>query len=430
MIKIYKCSTLASVILLVCSCSFQYGFDYIKSKDALETLEDRTDNISFNLRRSEIKEIMDGIEALEFEYNPKRVRIKGVKKAYQQLQSDIAVAKKSIPARIDEAFGGSVYTLINKSDYLIEDIEAVPLHASKGDNVIMNMTFEKPADVKLYNADSKKLIKTFAKTTSVNEEFTAPNSAIYVVEIDPKDAQYADISVAVAISSVQQFLDYKTVECELVECEKNDFRAVPMPIIETVEIFEEPRKHTLRSSLKAIFTGGDRALIAVEVPTGTTDVLYSLRISTSQSNRSSDGMFKPNTDYSYHKIKLLGLPIYDSSRGNGIISMILDDNVPYREEEAYCSMYIFYSDSEAKKFQDETTGVGGLNYDVNNTRVGTQSCNGRINARGKSVIYFGFLNERMRYQNYIWFEALALTSSTEYYNAKYTLVDPEINLQE
>ena len=39
-----------------------------------------------------------------------------------------------------------------------------------------------------------------------------------------------------------------------------------------------------------------------------------------------------------------------------------------------------------------------------------------------SDIYLGFENERMRYNNYVWLEAIAITPKTEYFNVKYTVV--------
>lgn len=423
----YNIILLVVAFIFLSSCNPYYEEEYENVKTELNSLKDRADDISNHLTKTEIQNILTGIEELQFEYDPTKVRNKNDRASYEELCRDIKDAKKLIPEQLEKAIEGLVLVLVKDEDYLMEGTEAINLHASKGDSIILEMSFENQADVKLYNADSKKLVKSFIGKTQVSDCFRAPNSAIYVVEINPRGSQYADLSVSIAISSLQQYLNYKAVEYELVPCEKNDFRAVAVSAIRTQNIFEEPRKHTLRSGIKSLFSGSDRALIAVEVPYGTSDILYSLRISTSEEARSSDGEFKSNTDLTYHRIKFLGLPIYDSSRGYGIISQILDDNVPYREEEAYCSMYVFYNAAQAKKFQDGKVGISECAYDVTNSRVGTQSCNGRINAKGKSVIYFGFINDRLRYQNYIWFEALASINCTEYYNAKFTLVDPEIN---
>jgi hypothetical protein len=100
---------------------------------------------------------------------------------------------------------------------------------------------------------------------------------------------------------------------------------------------------------------------------------------------------------------------------------MLDDNRPLREEDAYCDMYVFRSQSEAKKFQDGTAGTSALKYDVDCSTVGTQSCNGRIPTNGSTKLYLGFENVRMRYTNYLWVEAVAVVPTTEYYRTKYTI---------
>ena len=186
-------------------------------------------------------------------------------------------------------------------------------------------------------------------------------------------------------------------------------------------LFEEPRKFTLRSQLKAAFSGSAIALVPVQVPAGATDILYSMRIATSEQDRSSDGNFHKDMSMKYNQIKFLGLPIYERNQGSGLLKTLLDDNRPLREEDAYCDMYLFRSQSEAKKFQDGTAAASTLKYDVDCSTVGTQSCNGRLPVNGASKLYLGFQNVRMRYTNYLWVEAVAVIPVTEYYRTKYTI---------
>lgn len=87
-------------------------------------------------------------------------------------------------------------------------------------------------------------------------------------------------------------------------------------------------------------------------------------------------------------------------------------------------MYVFNSAAEAKKFQDGKL-PSNLKYDINYSTMGTQSCNGRIPTKGKSTIYLGFMNERVRFNNYVWLEASTLAPQTEYFNYKYTIKDAQ-----
>jgi hypothetical protein len=156
------------------------------------------------------------------------------------------------------------------------------------------------------------------------------------------------------------------------------------------------------------------------VPAGATDILYSMRISTNEADRSSDGEFGENMNTSYRKVKMLGLPVYESNKSSGIIKTILGDYTPLREEDAYINMYVFNSSSHAKKFNDRNTN-GNIVYDINHSIMGMQSSTGRIPVKGKSVIYLGFENERTRYANYVWVEVLASKPIKEYFKTEYYL---------
>jgi hypothetical protein len=206
-----------------------------------------------------------------------------------------------------------------------------------------------------------------------------------------------------------------------VECSKGNVGAVAIPGITMRKCFEEPRKLTLRGQIKAAFSGNAQALVAVTVPVGATDILYSMRIATSEQNHSDDGQFHDNLTRSYKRIKFLGLPLYEKSSSNGLLNTLLDDNRPIREEDAYCNMYVFRNKTQAKKFQDGTKTAAGLDYDVDYSTLGTQSCNGRIPVNGAKTIYLGFENERMRYTNYLWVEVEAVVPETVYYTTKYSI---------
>ena len=146
-----------------------------------------------------------------------------------------------------------------------------------------------------------------------------------------------------------------------------------------------------------------------------TDVLYSMRIDTDEYDRSEDGKFHEKLNASYKKIKFLGLPLYEKERSSGLLNALLEDNRPKRDEDAYCNMYVFRNQSQAKQFQDGTKPASQLSYDVDYSTLGTQSCNGRIPAKGSKTIYLGFQNERMRYANYLWVEAEVIVPNTVYF---------------
>lgn len=308
----------------------------------------------------------------------------------------------------------------SKPQELLESTQNYPVYLERGDRLMYHIEMEKPADIRIYNADSHKLLKSYTGKSQIRDSINISFSAIYLVQVTPKGRQYTSIKIGYKTQDVSRLAGTKSVRVDSVEAQKGDFLAAPVRGIKMTNLFDEPRKFTLRGQLKAAFSGSYRAIVALQVPAGATDVLYSLRISTNESNKSTDGDFYRDMETSYRRIKVLGLPIYESHRGSGLIATLLGENVPPREEDAYIDMYVFYSATQAKKFQDGTA-PSTLSYNVDYSTMGTQSCNGRIPSKGYKTIYLGFLNERMRYNNYVWLEALSAVPHTEYFKPVFTV---------
>lgn len=308
----------------------------------------------------------------------------------------------------------------SKPQELLESTQNYPIYLEHGDRLIYHIETEKPADVRIYNADSHKLLKSHTGKSQIRDSINISFSAIYLVQVTPKGRQYTNIKIGYKTQDVSRLAGTKSVRVDSVEAQKGDFMAAPVRGIKMTNLFDEPRKFTLRGQLKAAFSGSYRAIVALQVPAGATDVLYSLRISTNESNKSTDGDFYRDMETSYRRIKVLGLPIYESHRGSGLIATLLGENVPPREEDAYINMYVFYNAAQAKKFQDGAD-PSKLSYNVDYSTMGTQSCNGRIPSKGYKTIYLGFLNERMRYNNYVWLEALSAVPHTEYFKPVFTV---------
>ena len=310
--------------------------------------------------------------------------------------------------------------VVDNVDCLVEKKVTYPVYLKRGDKLYVKIKCKSPATVKVYNYDSRSTLKTFSGRTNFDFSMPIENSAIYLVEINPgANAQYADFAVAYTTTTIERLTPVKVNE-RTVEAKQGDFLAWSSSGIEMIKIFDEPRKFTLRGQLKAAFSGTYRGIVPIQVPAGATDILYSMRISTNEADRSSDGEFGENMNTSYRKVKMLGLPVYESNKSSGIIKTILGDYTPLREEDAYINMYVFNSASHAKKFNDRNTN-GNIVYDINHSIMGMQSSTGRIPVKGKSVIYLGFENERTRYANYVWVEVLASKPIKEYFKTEYYL---------
>ena len=336
----------------------------------------------------------------------------------QVLQQRIEQLKQTIHQTISDNMHTIHVPVVNDDDCLVEKKTAYPVYLKRGEKLHVNIKTKRSATLKVYNYNSHSTLKTLTDKTAFNFDMEIENTAIYLVELNPgTSSQYASIHITYTTNQLDR-LTPVTVNERTVEAKSGDFRAWSVKGIKMTPILDEPRKFTLRGQLKTMFSGSYRGLVAIEVPAGSTDILYRMRISTNEADCSGDGEFKDNMNASYRKIKSLGLPVYESTRSSGILKTILGEYTPLREEDAYINMFVFGSSSQAKKFQDDKP-TNQLSYDVNSSIMGMQSSNGRIPVKGRSVIYLGFENERMRYNNYVWIEVLASKPINEYFKTEY-----------
>lgn len=368
----------------------------------------------------DIAKVLNDIRKLQYHYNDRGMN-DSTRQHCEELSNRVAELKERAKqlGTTQVHYGESSPQLASGQVQLIEHPEYYPYYLEAGDILHYDIESENRVKVSIYNADRQSKIKSYT-SNKITDSLKINYSAIYLISIEPQGKEYVKATVKVKNGEGTP-LHRPKVKTEQVACKKGDFGAISIETIKMESIFDEARKFTLRGQIKSKFSGTSRALVAIQVPTGATDIMYSMRISTSEQNRSEDGEFYNKLGHSYRRINIFKLPVYESTRRYSIIDMLLDDNRPIREEDAYCNMYVVRNQSEAKKFQDGTLSASNMKYDVNFSTLGTQSCNGRIPVNDSKTIYLAFENERMRYANYLWVEAVAAIPTTEYYTTKYSV---------
>ena len=395
--------------------------EYNRMFEKVATLEQLVQTTDFStLTGEEIVTLYNTGNELYYDYNPMDLK-EEQKAACEVLKARVAKLRVEIPTKAKEQIPNFKITPWATGDKLFEKTEIFPVYLKRGEKLRWTFIAQKPMNVKVIDYNSRTTLKAYAGRQSVEDSLSIEHDAIYLIEVNPLGTQYIDMDVNYKIKDITRLTAATSIKMEQVECNKGDFGAVAVPGVSMRKAFEQPRKFTLRGQLKAAFSGSAIALVAVQVPVGATDILYSMRIDTSESGCSSDGKFHENLNTSYKKVKFLGMPLYEKSNSSGLLNTLLDDNRPLRDEDAYCNMYVFRSQTQAKQFQDGTKMASELSYDVDYSTLGTQSCNGRIPANGSKTIYLGFENERMRYVNYLWVEAVGVVPMTEYYATKYSI---------
>ena len=392
---------------------------YKETLDSVKSLEGQLVSMS-NASLEEIDAYLNDVASLKYR-NDTTGMDASAKESCMKLKQRVNILKLDAVATSEQRLQTIINPVEVNDDCLLEKTTAYPVYLEKGDILYYNIGLQKQGVIKLYNADARQLLKTYAHKTKVRDSLVVANTGIYLVEIAPGGTQYA--SVDITFKMADHFHPIKEVNSEEIGAKAGDFRVVSNKGVVLRAAFDQPRKFTLSSQLKSTFTTAakSKVLVPVQIPAGATEILYNLRISTSERDKSSDGKFPDKMNLSYKRIRFLGLPLYESSSGSGLFSMLLDDNRPLREEDAYCNMYVFRNQWAAKQFQDGSKMASQLQYDVEYSTMGTQSCNGRIPTKGAKTIYLAFENERVRYSNYIWVEVLTATPTTEYHTTKFTV---------
>ena len=419
---------LLALPLVILSCGQQAGKKamseyeagvYSETLEKVKSLEGRLAEVS-SYSMKDVESYQSEVNRLRY-HNDTTGMSASDKESCMKLERRVGILKRDAEAAAAQRLQSMRIPAEVNNDCLLESTTAYPVYLERGDILYYNIGLQKPATVKLYNADARALLKTYSQKSRVTDSLVVANKGIYLVEIVPVGTMYADVDITYQMADHSH--PVKTIKSEEIEGKAGDFRVVSNKGITMKSAFNEPRKFTLSSQFKSTFTSAAKsiAVVAVQIPAGATEILYSLRISTSEQDRSTDGRFPENLNNTYRKIRFLGLPIYESTRNSGLLNTLLDDNRPLREEDAYCNMYVFRTQWAAKQFQDGTKQASQLQYDVDYSTLGTQSCNGRIPTKGAKTIYLAFENERVRYSNYIWIEAVTATPTTEYHTTKYTL---------
>lgn len=347
-----------------------------------------------------------------------RAEWESLKQRHQQQHSQIQSLLAEKPIR--------VYA---KSGLLADSATIVPIFLQAGELLTFNVESEQPVNVYVYNNDSQQTVYQKRKTTFVSDTYTVRFDAVYVVVVQPHGRQYANIQVSMRTQQVERFAMPHPLTSVSENCGANDPLAREITGIRMDKAFEEPRKLTLRGHLHSVFSGNYRALVPIQVTKGATDVLYNLQISTNESAPSDENEFYDGMSTSYKEVRIMGLPLYETRSGSGLLSTLLGMNTPVREEDAYINMYVFYDAKQARKFQNGTS-VDKLKYNLDYSTIGTQSCNGRIPTKGRTTVYLGFENERMRYNNYVWLSALLIRPHKEYIKPVFKLATASPSTEE
>ena len=295
------------IALMLCGCTSKTAKqtieEYNRVLEQVQTLERLVSTADFSVfSGEEIAELYSTASELYYDYNPMDLK-EEQRVACEELKARVAKLRVELPNKAKSQIAKARVTPWATGDKLFEKTEVFPVYLKRGEKLYWTFVAQKPMTIKVSNYNSRTALKTYAGRHLVNDSLTIEHDAIYLVEVNPQGTQYIDMDVNYKVTDMARLTKATPIKSEQVECNKGDFGAVAVPGVSMRKAFEQPRKFTLRGQLKAAFSGSAIALVAVQVPAGATDVLYSMRIDTDEYDRSEDGRFHENLNASYKKVE-------------------------------------------------------------------------------------------------------------------------------
>ncbi len=439
--RLYRIIFILAVSLSFCACGGKKGNDgkmpemeQLKYDNTMKRIDALAADAGEALacgNETALENIKDEVAHLTYDFSDEKMNDEAKEKC--QALKDRITELRDHPEKIINAANGSGkvkgeaskgHTLISNKYMKVAGSERIAYSLYAGDKLTFKLDCpgsdgQGNATVSVYDIDRKKCMRQWTVYGAMTDTVSIANDGIYMMEITTA-CNETKINVGVTYTGMTQGNRRRAQE-HMEDCKKGDFLARQMESVTARSVFNEPKKVGLRSNIKAYFSGKSRVVIPVTLPTDCDAVLYSLRISTNEQTVGNDGRFATNVNTAASKIKLFGHEVYErQSISSSLINRLLFDTRPPRDEDAYCNMYVMTSAAEARKFQDsDAAEKKTYKYDVDQSQMGTQSCNGQMLPNGHKTIYIGFENERMRYDNYIWLELAALTHTTKYVRPAY-----------
>jgi len=189
------------------------------------------------------------------------------------------------------------------------------------------------------------------------------------------------------------------------------------------KIFNEPKKFVVSKNMS--ISGESKIYAPIELPKNTIEFIYTLRISGSTDKLSEDGRLYNQVDKSYKKIKVLGLPIWESEgNSTSITREILNSIFKPKTDNYTLNVFFFDKEKEIKKFINYTGSdySSAFAYDINNSAMSTESRVGLIKKPRSGFSYIGLQTNSTFRDTYAWLDAVALSESKFYYKLKRKLI--------
>ena len=256
------------LLLLVTSCE-QYKLrkqtmaEYSALFTKVQDLEQMLNTSNFkSFSGEELIAIHDIGMELYYDFNPLGLKPDQIA-ACEVLKERVMTLKNEIISKTEAEVADFKISPYVMDDLLLEKTQTYPVYLLKGEKLRWKINAQKPMTVKLCNADARTVIKTYTGKISVVDSLEIQNTAIYFLEVIPGGTQYIGLDINYKVKELARLRNATPIKTEQIDCSKGDFGAVAVPGVKMQNIFEEPRKFTLRGQLKSAFSGSSIAMVPI-----------------------------------------------------------------------------------------------------------------------------------------------------------------------
>lgn len=218
-------------------------------------------------------------------------------------------------------------------------------------------------------------------------------------------------------------IDNKFAICEIItdtlivdKKTKNSFEGANLKY---EKVFNEPKKFVVSQTFN--LSGETKVYAPIELPPNTIEFVYTLRISGDSDKLTEDGTLFNQVDKSYKKIKVLGLPIWQSEGNSTSITREILNSIFKPETDNYAlNVFFFDKEKEIKKFVNYRGSdySSAFAYDINNSAIASESRVGLVKKPKSGYSYIGLQTTSTFKDTYAWLDAVALYESKFYYELK------------
>ena len=270
---------------------------------------------------------------------------------------------------------------------------------------------------------SGRIVKTFKKISDVDFVYDVYIDNPFSIKIYFPKESYYNLEVSRKSGSVENYLtNAKLIRDSTIVGKKTNKSKIGTTMA-FEKVFNQPKKFIVSSTFT--MSGESKIYVPIEIPKNTVEFIYTLRISGEDETRREDGRLFNDVNRISTKIKVLGLPLWESEEKSTSLSREILNSLftPKKDEDYTLNVFFFDKQKEIKKFLQYPGKeyASAFKYDINNSAFSTQSRIGLIKKPNSGYSYIGLQSTSSFSNTYAWLDVVALYEKTFHYEIRYRI---------